>query len=529
MDNGEFKHDASLPLGDPIVVPDWSWKLKAGVVLLCFTCSIFTQYQSVAPCLFAFHALYLTLVYIERKRWLIWAESAFIGFGLTLSMSQIFRPAGETGWDWTSFGIVLGLQTLVIHLFLLMAIVHCRLSRSPMKRNFMVLCYPTLVCCAYAVVALYTPLASQASMAYALSEWSSFIQVVSVFGLSGLNMVIVTTAVCVTHYFVIDVGNYKRRFFSARLGVAVFTLTWLFGSFRLAAPWMYQRAIEETALAGPEWVDAACIVRSDSADAKRMIPLTGETLESSPNLTFIIWSETASYSYYDDLGRPMTEDWQKPVLSSLINQTSSLASTYNATLGITYTTWANPDIVDELEVYSKLTFIDNQGAVIGDYSKRYPVPVIEADVVGGGGQLGLVTNSSIGDFNDAICYDLDRPEFIRSGASTGILVQSANTWGIVGHFHAISSSFRAIENGMYLIRCGSNGPSGVVDPYGSALMHQERKDTDVLYFQVPKNPPRLWTFYSHAGFIFDYVLFALCVVYLLLFTVSFKRSLSCRL
>ncbi|TEB18272.1 hypothetical protein C9890_0433 [Perkinsus sp. BL_2016] len=461
MDIGEFKHEASLPLGDPIVEPDWSWKLKAGVVVLCFTCSIFTQYQSVAPCLFAFHALYLTLVYIERKRWLIWAESVFIGFGLTLSMSQIFRPAGETGWDWTSFGIVLGLQTLVVHLFLLIAIVHCGLSRSPMKRNVMVLCYPTLVCCAYAIVALYTPLASQASMAYALSEWSSFIQVVSVFGLSGLNMVVVTTATCLAHFFVIDIGNYKRRIFSARLGVTVFILTWFFGSFRLAAPWMYQRAIEETAVAAPEWVDAACIVRSDSGDAKRMIAMTSEALESSSNLRFIMWSEAASVDYYDDLSRPMTEYWQKPVLSTLINQASSLASTYNATVGVTYTTWVNPDKLDDSEVYNKLTFIDNQGAVIGDYSKRYPVPVIEADVVGSGNELGLVTNSSIGDFNDAICYDLDRPEFIRSGASTGVLWRCGSLWisphvsGETGYRRfVLSGSKESSKTVDFLLPCG---------------------------------------------------------------------------
>jgi len=524
-----------VPIDEKTTLPErtWSWKFKLPVLLLCFVCSMFTQYESVAPCLVGFHALYLSLIFMERKFLILWLESLLPGFGLALSMSQMFRPGGEEGWDWFSFGIVFAIQICVIHLFLLLGKIHVRFARYPRRLWFFIFTYPVLVCAAYAIMALFTPLASQASMAYAFSEWQSFVQIVSVFGLTGLNLTIVISSTCICHFFLIDeeegIQGDKRRVLSARLGIGLPLAVWLFGSFRLAAPLIYQKGVDEVASPSSEFVEAACIVRSGTYDPVRMVSISEKVLNESKSVKFLIWSEYAAGDFYDDTQGPMNYNWQQPLLSDMFSEVQLLAVTHNATIGVTYGAWVNPnDPLDEL-FYNQLTFFNSSGSVIGDYTKRYPVPVIESDVVASNDDLAYIEESTIGEFNAAICYDLDRPEFVRSGASTGMLVQTANSWGVVGHFHAISSSFRAVENGMYLLRCGSNGPSGLYDPYGSRLAYQNRKDTDAIYFQVPVSPDRIWTFYSNIGFVIDYILIAISGLYFLILALSFKRSLAYRL
>jgi apolipoprotein N-acyltransferase len=255
-----------------------------------------------------------------------------------------------------------------------------------------------------------------------------------------------------------------------------------------------------------------------------MLRLTNETLQNK-GVRFVIWSEAAGGAFYDD---SVESYWQTPVLSSLFANASSLATSYNATIGVTYLVWAQPNDYTNNEVFNVVSFVNGNGEWIANYTKRYPVPVIEGDVVASNQDLAFIHASTVGPFNAAICYDLDHPEFVRRGSSTGLLIQTANTWGVVGHYHAISSSFRAIENGMHLLRCGSQGPSGLWDPYGQEYLYDVRKDTGVVLFQLPYSPSQIWTFYMHAGFVIDYILFAAGGLFILLFAMSFKRSLKHR-
>ena len=199
-----------------------------------------------------------------------------------------------------------------------------------------------------------------------------------------------------------------------------------------------------------------------------------------------------------------------------------MASRHNVTIGATYMRWEDPGVSNYK--YNLVSFWDADGAKLLDYTKRHPVPVTEEFVVRGDIDIiGKGDSTNIGNFNTAICFDFDFPEFIRKSTTSGLLIQTANTWGIVGYFHGINSSFRAIENGTYLARCGAKGPSGLWDPYGNLLSYQPRSGQDVLYFQVPYNPERIWTFYSAVGFVFDYILYSVAILYLILIFVMLKR------
>ena len=497
----------------------WPWLARVGALVASLACGFFTQYQAAAPCVIGFHFSYLSFVYMEHKLWIQYMCSLLVSIGLALSMSQIFRPDTES-WSWTSAGIVLGIQAVVLHAYFLAARVHCRLVRLSNK-TMVVFAYPVIVSCLYAVVCLFTPVGSQTSPAYAFADFQSLTQLVSLFGTSGLTFVVLSMSALLCHAFVIDTrsGDRSRRRTVIVSGVVIFFVSWLFGSLRLVAPLMYQRSVAETATPANAWVDAACIVRS--GNDTDMVSQT-RTVLAQGNVKLVLWSEVAGGVFYDDSTRPLSRDWQKPLLSQTMGEVKDLAIQFNATIGIAYAVWAKPDAFFDDTRYNRLTFVDPNAEMVLNYTKRYPVPVIESLTLPGNGAVGYGSSRTIGDFNAAICFDLDHPEFIRTGVTTGLLVQSANTWGIVGHYHAIGSAFRAIENGVHVVRCGSNGPSGLYDPYGNPLLYQTRADSDVIYFQVPVSPPRVWTVYSHFGFAFDYLLLVATGVYILILVISFR-------
>ena len=488
------------------------------ILIFCFFCGMFTQYQAVAACVFLFHASFLSFIFLTASSLQQWLGTVFVAVGLSLSMSQIFRPDdGGPEWDWLSFGIVGALQFGAAHIYFLFARIHFRLVKR-LGGGFSITCYPVLVASGYSVLSMYSPIGSQCSMAYAMAEWQSFVQIVSVFGITGLNLVILVIATSGVHTLLIDKGNPRRKRLSLYMGSGVFMLNWLFGSFRMLLPSMYQKSIDESASPATAWVEAACIVQDVNTD---MLSKTEEVLKNQKTVRFVLWSELAGLlyvpsNYYDTTSGSRVSDF----LSAI----SALAVHYNALIGATYGVWKYPSDKTSSLQYNLIAMADaSDGRILFEYAKRFPVPVMEDSVVASANPMGFGNSSVLGPLNAAICFDLDHPEYVRSGASSGILIQTANTWGVVGKYHAISSSFRAVENGMYLIRCGSHGPSGVWDPYGSALAYQTRKDTDVLFFEVPANPARLWTFYSNVGFVLDYFLYAVSLIYLFAFIATFTR------
>ena len=75
--------------------------------------------------------------------------------------------------------------------------------------------------------------------------------------------------------------------------------------------------------------------------------------------------------------------------------------------------------------------------------------------------------------------------------------------------HFGGNALRAVENGFTLFRCSSDGVSGVVGPRGT-VWHQVytgHDPSETAQFSLPLWP-RLPTFYTNVGFVFDW----LCLV-----------------
>ena len=496
-------------------------------------CAFFNQYQPVSPLIILFQTGVLVYIHWTRNWWFRWLGTILVSFVLSFSMAQVFRTDDQSSaeWDWRSFGYIIAIDMGIGHGFFLLAVVHDRLVSWSSRKAF-IFTYPTLLTTVYSIVGNFTPIGTLTNIGYAFYDWQSFIQVVSLFGVSFLTWIILVLAVCIAHALVIDrvdvAKRESRRKFSKIFGFSLFLFTWLYGSIRLLSPYMYQLSVQDTAFPASDWVNAACItVVGTDSDA---IEMTESLLVSNPTIKLILWTEAAvRIPFFDDRTITDIQAWQEPRLTDLIRDVSRISSLFNTTIFATYATWAFPNDVYDQSQYNDLMVIDPLVGNVGEYTKIHPVPIIEVDVIPGPEKYMLSgTASSIGEFSAGICFDYDFPLFVRNsmaqtGAGGGLMVQPANTWGFIGRWHGISSSFRAIEMGTYLARCGSQGPSGLWDYYGNTLAYQSRSDSGVVEFQVPYNPERVWTVYSSFGFVFDFVVYAFAALYLGIFFYSFCR------
>jgi len=109
-----------------------------------------------------------------------------------------------------------------------------------------------------------------------------------------------------------------------------------------------------------------------------------------------------------------------------------------------------------------LALISDSGEVLFRYQKNHPVPLVEATVQPGKGNL-FFASTSIGIISGAICFDLNYPwMMLQAGrAQVDLLLQPAWTWGPIGKWHSEIDAIRAVELGFHTLRCASSGYSGV--------------------------------------------------------------------
>jgi apolipoprotein N-acyltransferase len=126
---------------------------------------------------------------------------------------------------------------------------------------------------------------------------------------------------------------------------------------------------------------------------------------------------------------------------------------------------------EPLPLENKLVLIDPSGETLVAYRKTHPVVGWEASIMRRGDGRVPVVETPDGRMAGAICYDADFPEFIRQAGlgAADLLIVPANEWREIKEVHAHMAAFRAIENGVTLVRPAASGLSTVVDPWGRIL------------------------------------------------------------
>jgi apolipoprotein N-acyltransferase len=173
----------------------------------------------------------------------------------------------------------------------------------------------------------------------------------------------------------------------------------------------------------------------------------------------VLWPELAGLGTEEDV-------------HSLIAQGQALADQHDIYLAmpVFYTN-------AEQQTYNKLFLADPNGDVALEHVK-YGGNLLEGSVPGSGVLQSVET--PFGTLSAVICWDTDYPSIIRQAGEKGIdiLLSPAYVWPEVARIHAEMAPFRAVENGMAVVRQSDNGYSFVVDALGRLIVQENHIDEE---------------------------------------------------
>jgi apolipoprotein N-acyltransferase len=147
---------------------------------------------------------------------------------------------------------------------------------------------------------------------------------------------------------------------------------------------------------------------------------------------------------------------------------------------------------------NKLLLINPQGKIVLEHLK-YGSAVLE-DIQPGSGIIQAVS-TPFGSISAVICRDLDFPTTVRQTGRIGtqILLAPSFDWYAIDPFHSQYAIFRAVENGVSLVRQAADGYSVATDPYGRVIAATDHfaSQERVMVAQVPVI--HIPTLYSYLG------------------------------
>jgi apolipoprotein N-acyltransferase len=154
---------------------------------------------------------------------------------------------------------------------------------------------------------------------------------------------------------------------------------------------------------------------------------------------------------------------------------------------------------------NKVIVIDPAGEVVLEHQK-YALASMEG-ARGGDGILRTV-ETPFGTLSAIICNDTNHEEVVLQAGRNGtdILLSPSLEYRAIDPIHAHMAIFRAVENGVTLVRQADNGLSFVVDPYGRVVSEMDHWTSSerVLLAQVPADAG-VFTLYPYIGDIFGWL------------------------
>jgi apolipoprotein N-acyltransferase len=152
---------------------------------------------------------------------------------------------------------------------------------------------------------------------------------------------------------------------------------------------------------------------------------------------------------------------------------------------------------------NKLIVVDPAGEVVMEHYK-YGGNQFEGSVLGDSVLRTFQTPSAT--VSGVICWDMDFPGIVSQSGRNGtdILLAPAADWQSVSTTHASMAVFRAVENGVSLVRQADGGLSISTDPYGRTLatMDHFTASERLMIAQVPTTG--VTTVYSVIGDLFGW-------------------------
>jgi apolipoprotein N-acyltransferase len=156
---------------------------------------------------------------------------------------------------------------------------------------------------------------------------------------------------------------------------------------------------------------------------------------------------------------------------------------------------------------NKLVLVDPSGQILFTQLKSRPVPGWEAGIMRRGPGPIPVAVTREGRIAGAICYEADFPDLVQTAGRSGadLLIVPVNEWKEIKYLHLQMHVFRAIENGVPLVRATASGLSAAVDPWGRILSVSDffAGGDRTMTVQVPMG--RIPTIYAKTGDLFAWL------------------------
>ena len=126
---------------------------------------------------------------------------------------------------------------------------------------------------------------------------------------------------------------------------------------------------------------------------------------------------------------------------------------------------------ERLPFENKLVLVDPSGRIVVSHLKNRPVSGWETSIMRRGRDGIPVVATDTGRMAAAICFEADFPDLVRQAGRSGadLLILPANEWKAIKNIHFQMHVFRAIENGVPVVRGAASGLSAAIDPWGRVL------------------------------------------------------------
>ena len=157
---------------------------------------------------------------------------------------------------------------------------------------------------------------------------------------------------------------------------------------------------------------------------------------------------------------------------------------------------------EDRRIRNEAIVVTPSGGVAGRYAKAVPTPGVERSISHAGDGRLVPVDTPFGRIATVICYDLDFPRILAqaTAADVDLVVAPAGDWPEVAEIHADMARFRAVEQGVAVLRPASAGRSTVVGPRGEVLAARTTDGTgdSLLFGEIPASG-RVPTVYGRTG------------------------------
>lgn len=218
--------------------------------------------------------------------------------------------------------------------------------------------------------------------------------------------------------------------------------------------------------------------REFTAD-RRELYLAASVREAQAGAELVVWPEMAVYTPEEDE-------------SGFFDSAAAIARENSIYLAMPMVT----SYQDGRRSVNKMVIMDPAGEIVLDHHK-YGNALQEGFAPGDGVYQTVAT--PFGTLSGIVCNDTNHQEVVSQAGRNGtdILLSSSLEYAGLVPMHAQMAAFRAIENGITIVRQAGNGLSVVIDPYGrvSASMNHFKTDERVMVAQVlPYSIPTLYPY-----------------------------------